>query len=88
MIAALCLRQDKAEVRPSTRAAKNSWRNLMENTPSTGKSLEYLIDRARRMALRYAQVSPYRLNPNRDIWEGIVRGLGRQAYTFGWPYCP
>ena len=60
----------------------------MENTPSTGKSLEYLIDRARRMALRYAEVSPYRLNPNRDVWEGIVRGLGRQAYTFGWPYCP
>ena len=59
-----------------------------ENTPSTGKSLEYLIDRARRMALRYAEVSPYRLNPNRDIWEGIVRGIGRQAHTFGWPYCP
>jgi len=47
-----------------------------------------LIDRARRMALRYAQVGPYRLNPNREVWEGIVRGLGRQAYTFGWPYCP
>ena len=59
-----------------------------ENTPSTGKSLEVLIDRARRMALRYAEVSPYRLNPNRDIWEGIVRGIGRQAHTFGWPYCP
>ena len=40
----------------------------MENTPSTGKSLEYLVDRAQRMALRYAEVSPYRLNPNRDIW--------------------
>lgn len=60
----------------------------MENTPSTGKSLEYLIDRARRMALRYWQVSPYRLNPNRDIWEGIVKGIGRQAFTLGWPYCP
>jgi hypothetical protein len=51
----------------------------MENTPSTGKSLEYLIERARRMALRYAQV---------DTWEGIARGIGRQAYTLGWPYCP
>jgi len=60
----------------------------MENTPSTGKSLEYLIDRAQRMALRYAEVSSYRLNPNRDVWEGIVRGIGRQAHTFGWPYCP
>ena len=60
----------------------------MENTPSTGKSQEYLIERARRMALRYAQVSPYRLNPNRDTWEGIARGIGRQAYTLGWPYCP
>jgi ferredoxin-thioredoxin reductase catalytic subunit len=59
----------------------------MEKTPSTGKSLEYLVARARRMVLRYQEVSPYRLNPNQEIWEGIVRGLGRQAYTFGWPYC-
>jgi ferredoxin-thioredoxin reductase catalytic subunit len=60
----------------------------MEKTPNTGKSLEYLTNRARRMALRYAEVSPYRLNPNRQVWEGIVKGIGRQAYTFGWPYCP
>jgi ferredoxin-thioredoxin reductase catalytic subunit len=60
----------------------------LEPTPSTGQSLEYLTDRARRMARRYAQTSPYRLNPNREVWEGIVRGIGRQAYTFGWPYCP
>ena len=40
------------------------------------------------MALRYAEVSPYLLNPSRDTWEGIVKGIGRQAYTFGWPYCP
>ena len=59
----------------------------MEETPSTGKSLEYLIDRARRMALRYAVVSPYKLNPSQEIWEGIIRGIGRQAFTFGWPYC-
>jgi ferredoxin-thioredoxin reductase catalytic subunit len=61
---------------------------MMEETPSTGKSLKYLIDRARRMARRYADVSPYELNPDQDTWEGIVRGIGRQAYTFGWPYCP
>ena len=60
----------------------------MEKTPSTGKSLEYLTDRARRMALRHAELSAYRLNPKREIWEGIVGGIGRQAYTFGWPYCP
>jgi ferredoxin-thioredoxin reductase catalytic subunit len=60
----------------------------LQNTPNTGQSLEYLTDRARRMALRYAQTSPYRLNPNREVWEGIVRAIGRQAYTFGWPYCP
>ena len=57
-------------------------------TPSTGKSLEYLTSRAHRMAQRYAQVSPYNLNPREDIWEGIVQGIGRQAFTFGWPYCP
>ena len=60
----------------------------MEETPSTGKSLEVLIDRARRMAIRYAEVSPYRLNPNPKVWEGIVTGIGRQAYTYGWPFCP
>jgi ferredoxin-thioredoxin reductase catalytic subunit len=60
----------------------------MKKTPSTDKSLEYLIGRARRMALRYAEVSPYKLNPNQDVWEGLVRGVGRQAYTFDWPYCP
>lgn len=60
----------------------------MERTPGAGKSQEELVDRARRMALRYAQVSPYRLNPDQDIWEGIVRAIGRNAYTFGWPYCP
>jgi len=60
----------------------------MEDTPNRGKSREYLTDRARRMAIRYAQVSRYRLNPNRDIWQGIVGGIGRQARTFGWPYCP
>ncbi len=60
----------------------------MEKTPSTGKSPEELIGRARRMALRYAEVSPYRLNPDRNIWEGIVAAIGRQAFTFGWPYCP
>ena len=60
----------------------------MEPTPNTGKSLEYLTARARRMALRYEEVSPYRLNPNQQIWEGIVKGIGRQAHTFGWPYCP
>jgi ferredoxin-thioredoxin reductase catalytic subunit len=60
----------------------------MEKTPNTGKSLEYLTNRARRMALRYSEISPYELNPNQEVWEGIVKGIGRQAYTFGWPYCP
>ena len=60
----------------------------MEKTPNTGKSLEYLMARARRMALRYTEVSAYKLNSSRDRWEGIVRAIGRQAFTFGWPYCP
>jgi len=60
----------------------------MQETPSTGKSLEELTDRARRMALRYAEISPYRVNPDQDVREGIVRGIGRQAHTFGWPFCP
>ena len=60
----------------------------MQETPSTGKSLEELTDRARRMALRYAEISPYSLNPDQNVWEGIVTGIGRQAYTLGWPFCP
>lgn len=60
----------------------------MEKTPSTGKTLEELIDRARRMALRHAETSSYGLNPDESVWQGIVRGIGRQAHTFGWPYCP
>jgi ferredoxin-thioredoxin reductase catalytic subunit/glutaredoxin len=60
----------------------------VENTPNAGKPLEYLMDRARRMAVRYTEKGPYRLNPSRNVWEGIVRGIGRQAQTFGWPYCP
>lgn len=61
---------------------------MTQPTPSAGKTLEELTERSRRMALRYAEVSPYRLNPKREVWEGIVRGLARQALTFGWPYCP
>jgi len=60
----------------------------MQETPSTGKSLEELTNRARRMALRYAETSPYHLNPDQNVWEGIVKGIGRQAHSFGWPYCP
>lgn len=59
-----------------------------KQTPSTGRSLSYLIGRARRMALRHAEVSACRLNPDPEIWQGIVKGIGRQAHTFGWPYCP
>jgi ferredoxin-thioredoxin reductase catalytic subunit len=60
----------------------------MEDSPSKGKSLDELADRARRMAIRYAEISPYRLNPDPRVWHGIVRAIGRQAHTFGWPYCP
>jgi len=73
---------------PSIDSSQPSSREALERTPSAGKSLEELIDRAQRMALRYAEVSPYRLNPDQDVWEGIVRAIGRNAHTFGWPYCP
>jgi ferredoxin-thioredoxin reductase catalytic subunit len=60
----------------------------MTDRPDRHRSLDYLTDRARRMAIRYAEVSPYKLNPDSGIWQGVVRGIGRQAQTFGWPYCP
>jgi ferredoxin-thioredoxin reductase catalytic subunit len=60
----------------------------MEKTPNTGKSLDYLTDRARRMAQRHAEQSDCHLNPRQSTWEGIVRALGRQAFQLGWPYCP
>jgi ferredoxin-thioredoxin reductase catalytic subunit len=71
-----------------TRSSSDSMTQSVQKTPSTGKSLEELTDRARRMALRYAEISPYFLNPDQDVWEGIVRGIARQAQTLGWPYCP
>jgi ferredoxin-thioredoxin reductase catalytic subunit len=61
---------------------------MSDDTPQGDRSLDALIDRARRMALRYAEVGPYRLNPDEQVWMGIVRGIGRQAHTFGWSYCP
>jgi ferredoxin-thioredoxin reductase catalytic subunit len=61
---------------------------IVRKNPNIGKSLEYLTDRARRAALRYEEISPYSLNPKQEVWEGIVRGLARQAVTFGWPFCP
>jgi hypothetical protein len=60
----------------------------MNETPNSGKSLEYLTNRAERMALRHAEISACRLNPRERTWKGIVRALGRQAHTLGWPYCP
>ena len=60
----------------------------MKDSPNKGKSLEELMARAKRMAQRYAEISPYRLNPRQSTWEGITNSLGRQAYDLGWPYCP
>lgn len=58
----------------------------MTNPPA--RSLEEDISRARKMAKWYAGHSPYRLNPDPTVWEGIVRAIGRQAFTRGFPYCP
>ncbi len=58
------------------------------SNPDSGKSLAELTSRARRMALWYSQHSPYSLNPAPNVWEGIVKAIGRQALTFGFPYCP
>jgi len=60
----------------------------MTNSPNKDKSLEELIARARKMAQRYAEISPYRLNPRQSTWEGITTSLGRNAYKLGRPYCP
>ena len=60
----------------------------MRDSPNIGKSQEELTERARRMVIRYAEVSRYRLNPKVEIWQSIVMALGRQAAAFGWPFCP
>lgn len=52
------------------------------------KTLEDHIARARRGAIWYADHSPYHLNPDPSVWEGIVRAIGRQAHTHGLGYCP
>lgn len=84
--------EETQTVKPFNRLGKEPEWEFLESMgysiPSADKSLEYLVDRARRMAIRHAEVSTCRLNPNRKTWEGIVGGLGQQAYTSGWPYCP
>ncbi len=57
-------------------------------TEPPARTLKENIDRARKMAKWYASHSPYRLNPDPNVWEGIVRAIGRQATTNGAPYCP
>ena len=57
-------------------------------TNPTPKTLEEHIAHARRMALWYADHTFYRLNPDPSYWEGIVKAIGRQAYTHGFGYCP
>jgi ferredoxin-thioredoxin reductase catalytic subunit len=52
------------------------------------RTFEQQIAHAREMAQWYAAHSPYRLNPDPRVWEGIVRAIGRQAFTRGFPYCP
>ena len=57
-------------------------------TEASPKTLAEHIARARRMALWYSRHSPYSLNPDPNVWEGIVKAIGRQAHTFGFLYCP
>lgn len=57
-------------------------------TEASPRTLAEHIARARHMAQWYASHSPYHLNPDPNVWEGIVKTIGRQAHTFGFPYCP
>jgi ferredoxin-thioredoxin reductase catalytic subunit/glutaredoxin len=44
--------------------------------------------RLRRMVQRWPDISGYRLNPDAEIVEGIIRALARSTTLYGYPYCP
>jgi ferredoxin-thioredoxin reductase catalytic subunit len=46
------------------------------------------VDKARRMAEKYAARSGYYLNPDYEALEGIYRGLARNKLKYGHRYCP
>lgn len=46
------------------------------------------VDKARRMAEKYAARSGYYLNPDKEALDGIYRGLARNKLKYGHRYCP
>lgn len=46
------------------------------------------VEKARRMAEKYAAHSGYALNPDREALAGIYRGLARNKLQYGHRYCP
>jgi ferredoxin-thioredoxin reductase catalytic subunit len=46
------------------------------------------VEKARRMAEKYATRSRYYLNPDKQALEGIYRGLARNKLKYGHRYCP
>lgn len=49
---------------------------------------EKLFSRARKFVQRYAEISPYHLNPDSVVVENIIRGLVRNKIKYGHWYCP
>ena len=41
-----------------------------------------------RMVTRYAERSPYFLNPDRVVVENVIAGLVRNKIKYGYAYCP
>jgi len=46
------------------------------------------VEKARRMAEKYAAHSGYALNPDKEALAGIYRGLARNKLHYGHRYCP
>ena len=46
------------------------------------------VEKARRMAEKYAAHSGYALNPDQEALAGIYRGLARNKLQYGHRYCP
>ena len=54
----------------------------------SGKIPEDQLKWARRMTSRYADRSPYRLNPDEVTVRNVVEGLARNRARYGRAYCP
>lgn len=68
----------------SEQTIKDWIKNSENGTGSESKNIDEIIERYD----NYAKASGFRLNPNRKIVEGIIKGLLANEQKYGKKYCP